>query len=80
MGTPDGLALAAGDERMGDSLVGLGLFCRHLRGREGVDGFDGLHGMLAGGLGMLAWLVVGFSLREARSSIFILRMDNNVLP
>ena len=77
MGTPYGLALAAGDERMGDSLVGLGLFRRHLRGREGV-GLDGLHGMLAGGLGMLAWRVVGFSLREVRSSIFILRMDDNV--
>lgn len=59
MGTPDGLALAAGDERVGDSLVGLGLFRRHLRGREG--GVDGLHGMLAG---MLAWLVFGFSLRS----------------
>lgn len=54
MGTPDGLALAAGDERVGDSLVGLGLFRRHLGGGEGVDG---LHGMLA-------WLVFGFSLRS----------------
>ena len=43
VGTPDGLALAAGDERVGDSLVVLGLFRRHLRDREGV----GLHGWLA---------------------------------
>jgi len=35
VGAPVGVALAAGDERVSDSLVGLGLFRRHLRGREG---------------------------------------------
>jgi len=48
VGAPDGVALAAGDERVVDSLVGLGL----LRGRDGngvdnggggLDGLDGLH-------------------------------------
>ncbi len=36
VGAPVGVALAARDERMSDSLVGLGLFRRHLRSREGV--------------------------------------------
>lgn len=62
VGTPDGVALAAGDEWVGDSLVGLRLFRRHLRDREGV----GMHGMLAG----LRLLVVGFSLGDLWSSIF----------
>ena len=35
VGTPDGVALAARDERVSDSLVGLGLFRRHLGGGEG---------------------------------------------
>lgn len=53
MGAPDGVALAAGDERVVDSLVGLGLFRRHdgngvvdvdLDGfGGGLDVLDGLH-------------------------------------
>ena len=42
MGAPDGAALAAADERVVDSLVGLGLL-GGLNG-EGVDDLDGLHG------------------------------------
>jgi len=49
VGTPDGVALAAGDEGVVDSLVGLGLFRRH-DGNGVVDGggFGGLGGLHVG--------------------------------
>jgi len=49
VGAPDSAALAAAEERVVDSLVGLGLLCGldgdDVDGLGGLDDLDGLHGL-----------------------------------
>jgi hypothetical protein len=68
VGTPDGVALAAGDEGVVDSLVGLGLLRRHdgngvadidLSGFGGLSGLDGLHGGSWDACGLVFTLSLG---------------------